>query len=271
MTTARERFVETAAGSFRVLEWPGADPAVLFLHGLTAVADVWGPTVAEFAGKRPRCIAIDQRGHGMSPQGDIDYRVSAFVDDAEQIVDRLKLGRIHLVGHSMGARVALVAAAKAPDRYLTTAIVDIGPEQWRENWVSSVEGFSRMPAGFASEKEAVAFASRRRPLSGEAKAIFLARLRKDGDSLVWRADVEALKTIVTVQRSRNYWVDWERLSKNTVLIRGGESNELRPRVTEEMRRRNPSVGFVELAEAPHNIPLAAPGELAQVLLKHWHL
>lgn len=271
MTGPKGLSVETPAGAFRVLDWPGGEPAAVFLHGLTAVADVWGPTIAALGDGRPRCIAIDQRGHGSSPQGEIDYRVSAFVRDTERVVAALALGPVQLVGHSMGARVAMVAAAKQPNRYLTTAIVDIGPEQWRANWVSGVEGFSSMPKRFSSEAEAVAFASRRRPLSAAAKAIFLARLRTDANGLVWKADVDALKTIVTVQRSRNYWADWESLDSKTLLVRGGQSNELRPRVAERMRRRNPSVGFLELDGAPHNIPLAAPEELAKALLRHWRL
>jgi pimeloyl-ACP methyl ester carboxylesterase len=271
MTEPGELAVETAAGAFRILEWPGAEAAAVFLHGLTAVADVWRSTVVALGDGRPRCIAIDQRGHGSSPQGDIDYRVSALVQDVERVVDELGLGRVHLIGHSMGARVALVAAARSPERYHSVTVVDIGPEQWRDNWVSSVEGFSLMPLEFASEGEAIAFASQRRALSDEARALFLARLKPHGKGLVWRADVEALKTIVTVHRSRNYWAEWDRLGPTALLVRGGESNELRPKVAYEMRRRNTSVRFFEVSGAPHNIPLVAPEALAETLLEHWSL
>ncbi len=261
--------MEVPAGAFRVLDWPGTEPAAVFLHGLTAVADVWAPTIEALPPSRPRCIAIDQRGHGRSPQGNIDYRIGAFVRDLEQLIDELALGPVHLVGHSMGARVAMVAAARRQLRYLTPTIVDIGPEQWRGNWVSSVEAFSSMPAGFDSEEEAVAFASHSRPLSKAARAIFLARLEPHKDRLVWRADTEALKTIVTAQRSRNYWAEWDRLDASTLLVRAERSNELRTSVTNTMRQRNPSVAFRQIPAAPHNIPLAAPEALAKLVSAHW--
>ena len=269
MSEPTELSIETSAGVFRVLEWPGDGPAAVFLHGLTAVADVWGPTIGTLTEPRRRCIAIDQRGHGRSPQGDIDYRAGAFAADPEAVVDALELGKVHLVGHSMGARIAMIAAARRPSRYSSVSVVDIGPEQWRQNWESSIDGFSQMPQSFASEESAVAFASRSRALSDDARAIFLARLRPEGEGFAWRADVEALKTIVKLQRSRNYWADWERLGSNALLVRGGVSKELRPHIVAKMKQRNQLVAFHEVAGAPHNIPLAAPDELARVLESHW--
>ena len=54
-----------------------------------------------------------------------------------------------------------------------------------------------------------------------------------------------------------------------MLIHGLRSNELRPAVAEEMRRRNPRVRYVALDGVGHNIPLLAPVLLGDTLGRFW--
>src|SRR5437762_8640762 len=143
MTDATARNLALPAGEFRVLKWPGIEPPVVFLHGLTGVAEVWGPTVAALEPRR-HCFAFDQRGHGHSPKPATGYGVAAFVADLLDGLHALGLDRPHLVGHSMGARVAFVAAARHPASFRSVAIVDIGPEQWRTNLQSTVAAVGRI-------------------------------------------------------------------------------------------------------------------------------
>lgn len=274
-------WIDLPDGRFRVLDWPGDDPSVLFLHGLTGVAEVWGPTVAALGEPRPRCIAFDQRGHGHSAKPERGYDVGMFVRDVVGIVRALGLDRPHLVGHSMGGRVAMVTAARHPELFRSVSIVDIGPEAWRANWVESMEAFEAMPAVYPDAEAAIGNAGRARPGestdaalgrpgAAELRAITLSRLRDaPGGGVTWLADREALKATVRIQRSRDYWRDWERLSLPALLVRGGRSRELRERIAGEMRRRNPRVRFVEFAGVGHNIPLLAPGMLARALRESW--
>lgn len=268
-----ERHLQLPAGTFRVLEWPGADRADrarVFLHGLTATADVWKATIAALGPNRPRCVAFDQRGHGHAPRGDIDYRASAFVDDLIALLDALNLDRPHLVGHSMGGRVAMVATARHPDRFRSVAIVDIGPEQWKANADATTAALAGLPSSFANETEAVAFGSRGRAFEEPWRSAFFARLDEHDDgSYRWLASPGDLARIVHLHRSRNYWHQWERTTVPTLLVRGERSTELRPRIAAEMQRRNPAAQFVEFPSTPHNIPLAAPVLLAETLASFW--
>lgn len=280
MSAPTVRTLSLSAGEFRVLEWPGSAPPVVLLHGLTGVAEVWGPTVAAFDPVR-RSFAMDQRGHGHSAKPAAGYDIAAFVGDLIEAVEALQLPRPHLAGHSMGARVALVAAARHPEHFRSVAIVDIGPEQWRVNWQSSVAAFDRMPASYPGVEAALGGGRSRgtestdaalseRPDDRTLRSIALARLRTLPDGAVaWLADRQALKKTVVAHRSRNYWRDWERIGIPALLIRGGTSGELRPEVSERMRRRNPRVAFRELENVGHNIPLLAPARLAVTLSEFW--
>lgn len=264
-----ERRITLPAGDFRLLEWPGEGPAVIFLHGLSTSADVWALTVSALDG-RCHAFAIDQRGHGTSPAPESGYAASDFARDALALRDALNLETVHLVGHSMGARVAIVAAAMRPGSFASVTIVDIGPEAWKQNWVDTVAAFDRLPSSFADREAALAYTARGRTLTPAAMERFLARLVEQPDgSYRWRANFAALKETVRLQRGRGYWREWERISDPLLLIRGETSDELRASVAAAMRVRNPLARYEEFAETGHNIPLLAPDRLAESLSGHW--
>lgn len=264
--------VRLPAGAFRTLEWPGAaDATVVFLHGLSGVADVWGATIDALGPDRPRAIALDQRGHGHSPRTPGAYAAVDYLGDLVALLDGIA-GPVHLVGHSMGARVAILAAARHPARFASVKIVDIGPEAWARNIATTARLFASLPQRFADREEALALG--RAANRGEAWAERFVdwRLRPTGDGdggYRWLASSEALVESVTVQRSRNYWRDWERIAIPALLVRGGTSTEVRPHIAEAMRRRNPAVRFVEIDDVGHNIPLDAPEPLADALTGFW--
>ena len=264
-------------GTFRVLHWgPNEGQAALFLHGLTGVAEVWGPTIS---GLPPgsRCYAMDQRGHGHSPKPPSGYAIGDYVADVERVIEGLGLAPVDLVGHSMGARVALVLAARRPKLLRSVAIVDIGPEAWKANHEQTVGAIERMPPSFQDVEAALGGGQSRGGESldaalsgGTRRAIAEARLRTNADGTVsFLADPEALKQSVVSHRSRDFWAEWKRIDVPALLVRGGTSNELREAIVERMRASNGRVRFVQFDGVGHNIPLLAPTRLANELRSFW--
>ncbi len=268
MTEPAQLFTALPAGQFRTLMWPGSEAPAVFLHGLTGLADVWAETATALAPRGP-LWAYDQRGHGDSPAPADGYAIGAYVSDLIAFVQTLKLKRPHLVGHSMGARVALVAAARNPELFRSVTIADIGPEAWRANWRDTAAAIERMPASM-NEAEALAFFTRNRPTPPDRQRGYLARLRAARDGrLTWRGSPDAWKQTVISHRSRDFWSDWAAITIPALLIRGGDSNELRPHIAARMRDRNSSVRYQEFAGIGHNIPLIAPAPLAAALAAFW--
>jgi pimeloyl-ACP methyl ester carboxylesterase len=74
---------------------------------------------------------------------------------------------------------------------------------------------------------------------------------------------------VRSHRSRNFWHEWESIGVPALFVRGGTSYEVRPRIAQEMRWRNPKVEFAELEGVSHNVPLIAPERLARTLCQFW--
>jgi pimeloyl-ACP methyl ester carboxylesterase len=99
---------------------PADGPPIVFLHGVTGRWQTW-LTVAPAFAARWRVYALDFRGHGRSGHIREGYRAVDYAADAIAFLRR-EVGRpTVLVGHSLGAIVAIAVAADAPE--LVRAVV----------------------------------------------------------------------------------------------------------------------------------------------------
>ncbi|MFK3983631.1 alpha/beta fold hydrolase [Micromonospora sp. NPDC050397] len=98
---------------YRVAGDPAAPPMVL-LHGGAGDGSTWHDLLTGFADGW-RVYAPDLRGHGLSDQPG-HYSIELMRDDLLGFLDELGLGRVTLVGHSLGGVVAYLFAATYPDR-----------------------------------------------------------------------------------------------------------------------------------------------------------
>lgn len=94
---------------------PGEGNPLVLLHGFTGDGTTMH-TVAEDARRGRPAVMIDLLGHGESDAPDIiePYRMPSVVDQVLSIVGSQPHGTVHLAGYSMGGRVALSMAARAP-------------------------------------------------------------------------------------------------------------------------------------------------------------
>jgi pimeloyl-ACP methyl ester carboxylesterase len=99
---------------------PDARP-VLLIHGFSSNRDEgWKRSgwYAAFERRGQRIIALDLRGHGQSgkPHEPARYGRDALLGDIVGLLDQLGVGRADVMGYSMGARLALALALRAPER-----------------------------------------------------------------------------------------------------------------------------------------------------------
>lgn len=98
--------------------------AIVLIPGITSPAVTWG-FVAERFGRHFDTYVLDVRGRGLSEASDtLDYGLDAQAADVVAFCEALGLGRYALVGHSMGARIALRAAAASPTGLTRVVAVD---------------------------------------------------------------------------------------------------------------------------------------------------
>ena len=83
---------------------------VVLVHGLGFGQRTWDHVVPRLSAGGLRVVSYDQRGHGASGTSD-DYSPSAFCEDLAAVLGELGLEKPILVGHSLGATIALEHAA----------------------------------------------------------------------------------------------------------------------------------------------------------------
>lgn len=93
----------------------GVGPVVILLHGVGMQRSIWEDQIASLS-KSYDTIAIDLLGHGGSSLPPPDARLSDYADQVLGLLDGLGLFKAHVIGHSMGALVALEFALSNPAR-----------------------------------------------------------------------------------------------------------------------------------------------------------
>jgi 3-oxoadipate enol-lactonase len=125
----------------------GRGPLALFMHGIGGNRTNWRAQLPAFA-PHFACIAWDARGYGASDDYDGPLAFDDFVDDVLRVLDHFGVHKAHLVGLSMGGRIAMRTALLHPDRVATLTLLD------------THEGFE----AFTPEQREAFVASRRDPL-----------------------------------------------------------------------------------------------------------
>lgn len=101
---------------------------LIVLHGLLGASDNWRAMSKRLAAHW-RVYALDLRNHGASPHNSV-MNYAAMADDLSEFLASEKIDRAHLLGHSMGGKVAMRFAAAKPEAVAKLVIVDIAPRAY---------------------------------------------------------------------------------------------------------------------------------------------
>lgn len=116
----------TSANGIRqhYLRYGGKGSPVVLIPGITSPAITWG-FVAEQLAEVHDVYVLDIRGRGLSSTGpDLDYGLNAMADDVAGFVRAVGLSAPALLGHSMGARIAIRASIRQPAAFSRLVLVD---------------------------------------------------------------------------------------------------------------------------------------------------
>jgi pimeloyl-ACP methyl ester carboxylesterase len=211
--------------SLAVAEWPGPTkgPAVVCIHGLTANHTCWA-SVGDLLSPAHRLIAYDLRGRGESDKPERGYSLALHGEDLLGLLDHFGLGKAVLIGHSLGAHIAVRFAATHPERVAKLVLVDGGIDVRAEVLDSLRPAINRLGVEFPSLDMFLGFV--------RALPMFEGRWN-DYLERYFRYDVEVLpagtvrskaarhaieEEIVNLERER-LWVWHHRLKAPTLIFR----------------------------------------------------
>jgi pimeloyl-ACP methyl ester carboxylesterase len=250
----------------------GDGPPVVLLHGFPDSGRLWRHQVGPLSDAGFRVVVPDLRGYGGSDKpADVSaYTLAALASDVLGILDRLEIGRAHVVGHDWGAALAWGIAALVPDRvdHLVALSVghpmafrDAGLAQREKSWYMLLFQF----AGIAEEW-----------LTADGWANFRAWARHpDADAVI--ADLEAHGSLTPglcyyrANVGPETWIrptrDLPAVDAPTMGVWSSEDIALTERqMVDSARHVTGPWRYERLDGVGHWIPVEAPDELNRLLL-----
>ncbi|MBF7052378.1 alpha/beta fold hydrolase [Halomonas sp. KAO] len=175
------------------LDTGGDGTPLVVIHGLFGSADNWRSHIKAWE-ERHRVVAVDLRNHGRSPHVE-GMGYTAMADDILALLDSLSISRAHLLGHSMGGKVAITLARRAPERVASLIIGDIAPVAYGHDHDSVMAGLRRVKEGRpANRREADTMLAEH--VKERAVRLFLATnlVRGEGEGLVLRLGLDEIQS-----------------------------------------------------------------------------
>ena len=196
---------------------------LLIVHGFLAASRNWR-SVAKQLAERHHVYVLDMRNHGNSPHAEVlDY--PSMAADLRTFMDKHGIAAAHLLGHSMGGKVAMWFALHYPQRVANLIVADIAPVSYQHSFDDLVAALSRLPVDdLGNRKQAEEALAEAIPDLAYRQFLLQNLLLKDG-AYYWRINLEI------IQKNAHHIVGFPdvgtvRFTSPALFIGGGNSKYL---------------------------------------------
>lgn len=223
----------------------GAGPLAFFLHGIGGNRRHWDRQLTAFS---PcfRAAAWDARGYGESDDYEGPLNFSDFGVDLLRVLDFLGEKQAHLIGLSMGGRIARSFALEHPERVACLVLANTSP------------GFDALTPEevrkFVEERKSRSHEASRRLISPRARPGALEELLAGFDAVHPESYLKTVEASVTQDRG----APLERLRVPTLVVTSEHDPLYPPALARAMARRIPGAEVVEIEGAGHLSNLEQP-------------
>jgi 3-oxoadipate enol-lactonase len=231
----------------------GSGELLLFLHGIRGNRRNWAGQL-EFFSQRFKAAAWDARGYGDSDDYDGPLQFEYFSGDVMRVAEHFKAQKLHLIGLSMGGRIARNVALRAPERVQSLVLISTNP------------GFDAMSPEsvkrFITERRNATPQTLRRLLGSKPNHAAYEELL---DSVSRIHEVSYQKTLeASVAQDRAAPI--EQIRVPTLIVAGEEDTVYPPELAREMAKRIPGAELLMFERTGHLANLEQPERFNKAVL-----
>jgi N-formylmaleamate deformylase len=259
MSAVRGGHVQANGIRQHYLHFPGNGPQLLIVPGIVSPAVLW-QHVGEWLAATHDCFVLDVRGRGLSEGGPhLDYGLDSCAQDMLAFVRAMQLAPAIVVGHSMGARIAVQAAAASPD--LMAALVLLDPP-------TSGPGRAAYPVPKERTLDLLRAAQRGRALEAmraspaRAWPLALQQLRAEW---LCTCDERAVHVAYDDFHSQDFFADLARVQVPVSLVAAGNGGVVSDADIESMRLAHPRLTARRLQGVGHQMQAEDFASFSRVL------
>lgn len=232
---------------------------IIILHGFLASSRNWRTVAKRLAENHYVCV-LDMRNHGASPHAEqMDYPLMAH--DIICFMDKLGVEQAHLLGHSMGGKIAMWIALSYPHRVNRLMVADIAPVHYSHSFDTMIQSLRQLPLDqITKRKDAELFLAETIPDTGFRQFLLQNLLLEDGN-YYWRINLDI------IQKTADHIVAFPEDSKQpfsdkALFIAGERSEYIDP---DAVFKLFPLAEIVSIPNTGHWLYVEAPGEFCQII------
>lgn len=240
----------------------GAGFPLLILHGLFGSLDNWQP-ISRRLSEQFQVFSLDLRNHGRSPHDEeINYPLMA--EDLREFMEQQRLSQAHILGHSMGGKVAMEFALRHPALAAKLVVVDMSPKAYPPVHLPLFEAMLALDLNSFRERGEIDAALAEKIPDAAVRRFLLKNVGRDeSGQFYWKLNLAAIY--------RNYpqlkkEIESNRIFDGPVLfVKGGKSDHILAGDIAGIRKFFPRAQIQELAEAGHWVHADDPTGLVRML------
>ena len=240
---------------------------LIILHGLLGSLDNWQSIAKKLTLVPYKVYIIDQRNHGKSPHSD-EFSYEILANDLFEFYQQQNISKAHIIGHSLGGKVAMKFALQHPDKVEKLVVVDIAASKYPDEDNAIFSALSAADVHHAISREEVEKVLRSKLGNDETTIQFLLKgLNRDeaGKHFEWKFNLESLwKNYPNVGAS----IESAKPFEGPVLfIKGQKSNYINPANYQQIMELFPNNVLTEIEGASHWVHADKPNEFLEAVTK----
>ncbi len=243
----------------------GDGPPLVVLHGLFGSSKNWQSHARRF-GRHFATHCVDLRNHGESFHDD-EMNYPAMCADVVALLDHLGLESCHLLGHSMGGKVAMLLALQHPARVDRLVVADIAPVAYSHHYDDLIDPI--MALRLDSIESRVQADHRLRPNIPEdpLRAFLMQNLARSETGWRWRVNWPVIQREMDEMTGYDMPTLW-RVDVPTLFLRGARSDYIGELELEVIAQHFTDFELATLDDAGHWLHAEQPDAFVERVLAY---
>lgn len=242
----------------------GEGKPLIIMHGLFGMSDNW-QTLGKKWAEQFEVHLLDMRNHGRSSHSE-EFSYEIMSDDLAEYFEKENLGKAHILGHSMGGKVAMLFAVLNPNQLDKLIVADISPKYYKPHHgeiITALKGLD-LP-NLKSRGEAEKQFAQLLDDAGVRQFLLKSLYWESKEKLNWRFNLEAI-----ANRIENVGTEMPSHAihyGDTLFVRGGKSNYIQQKDIDLIVEHFPDAEIETIDGAGHWLHAEKPKEFYEVVTR----
>ena len=244
---------------FRAL---GSGPPLVILHGLLGSLDNWVP-VAQKLAEPFHIFLVDLRNHGHSPHAE-EFGYDDMAHDLERFFNQHGLAKAHVLGHSMGGKVAMRFAQRSPGMLNKLVVVDIAPRGYPARYGGLMDVMLALDLSSFQRRDEVDGALSADIPDKTFRQFLLKNIGRDASGrLFWKPNLKSIRA--NYDAVRGSFPHDVTCNCTALFLRGEKSNYIQASDATLIHRLFPAARIETIPDAGHWVHANAPDKVVEAV------